>query len=55
MIIINDSNAHLMKNKKGKWEWDYNAQIKKTNIQEQTECFKTNISHKFNLKPESEN
>ncbi|WP_303737745.1 hypothetical protein [Methanobrevibacter millerae] len=26
-ISINDSDACLMKNKKGKWEWDYNAQI----------------------------
>ena len=27
VISINDPDAHLMKNKKGKWEWDYNAQI----------------------------
>ena len=27
VISINDPDARLMKNKKGKWEWDYNAQI----------------------------
>ena len=27
MIGINDPDARLMLNKKGKWEWDYNAQI----------------------------
>lgn len=27
IISINDPDAHLMMNKKGKWEWDYNAQI----------------------------
>ena len=27
IISINDPDARLMKNKKGKWEWDYNAQI----------------------------
>lgn len=27
IISINDSDARLMMNKKGKWEWDYNAQI----------------------------
>lgn len=26
-ISLNDPDARLMKNKKGKWEWDYNAQI----------------------------
>ena len=27
VISINDPDARLMMNKKGKWEWDYNAQI----------------------------
>lgn len=27
VISLNDSDDRLMKNKKGKWEWDYNAQI----------------------------
>lgn len=27
IISINDPDARLMMNKKGKWEWDYNAQI----------------------------
>ena len=27
MISINDPDARLMKNKKGRWEFDYNAQI----------------------------
>ena len=27
VISFNDPDARLMKNKKGKWEWDYNAQI----------------------------